>query len=154
MTSIAQQVAAIQKLAVPELVDEYTRLFGQPPHCRNRSWLWRNVAWKLQEAHYGGLSADARARLDQIIDEHIRPMVAHRKAHGRAAPPRELSPGTVLTRDWHGAQVRLEVTGSGFVVGGVPYSSLSAAAHAVTGQHWSGKLFWGLTKRPSKASTA
>ena len=48
MTSVpmAQQIAALQKLPVPELVAEYTRLFGQPPHCKNRTWLWRNVAWK------------------------------------------------------------------------------------------------------------
>jgi hypothetical protein len=152
--SIAERVAAIQKLAVPDLVERYAALFGQPPHCRNRTWLWRNVAWKLQELHYGGLPPDARARLEQIIDEHIRPMVAERKVHGRVATPRELSPGTVLTREWHGRQARCEVTDAGFVVAGIPYGSLSAAANAVTGQRWNGRLFWGLTKRTAKEPAA
>ena len=152
---MAQRIAAIQLMPVPELVTEYTRLFGQAPHCRNRTWLWRNVAWKMQELHYGGLPEDARARLEQIIDDHIRPRF-EAAAAGRKAPAATdaLHPGTVLVRDWHGRQVRAEVTDAGFVVDGVPYTSLSAAARAVTGQRWNGRLFWGLTKRKIRDPTA
>ena len=149
--NIPAQIAAYQAMPVPELVTEYARLFGQSPHCRNRTWLWRNCAWKIQELHHGGLPDDARARLEQIIDEHIRPMVA---AGRQTPPPRELSPGTVLTRDWHGRQLRLAVTDAGFVYDGVPYASLSAAAFAATQQRWNGRLFWGLTKRTAKEPAA
>jgi Protein of unknown function (DUF2924) len=155
MTTIAEQIAAIQKMAVPELVAEYTRRFGQAPHCRNRTWLWRNVAWKLQELHYGGLPPDAAARLEQIIDEHIRPRFEAATAGRKTREATDaIRPGTVLSREWHGRQVRVEVTDAGFVVDGVPYTSLSAAANAVTGQRWNGRLFWGLTKRKAKESVA
>jgi hypothetical protein len=153
--TIAEQVAAFQKMRVPELVVEYTRLFGQSPHARNRTWLWRNCAWKIQELHNGGLPEDARQRLEQIIDEHIRPRFEAAAAGRKARESKTaLRPGTVLTREWHGRQVRLEVTDAGFVVEGIVYSSLSAAAQAVTGQHWSGRLFWGLKKRTAREPAA
>ena len=152
---LAEQVAAYRTMRVPGLVAEYQRLFGQPPHCTNRTWLWRNVSWKIQELHHGGLPEEARQRLEEIIDEHIRPRF-EAAAKGRKAREAKtaLRPGTVLTREWHGRHVRLEVTDAGFVVDGVPYASLSAAAQAVTGQHWSGRLFWGLRKRRSKGTGA
>ena len=149
--TIAAQVTAYFEMSVPELKAEYERLFGQPPHCGNRKWLAKNCAWRLQANAYGGLSAEAQARLEEIIRDVIEPRYGNGAAARKARPKRdELRPGVVLTRDWHGRQVRLQVTDDGFVVEGVPYTSLSAAAFAVTGQRWNGRLFWGLTKRASK----
>jgi hypothetical protein len=153
-TTIVQRIAALQQMRVPELVAEYERVYGRPPHCRNRTWLWRNVAWKVQELAYGGLPADAAARLEEIIETHIRPRFEAAAAGRKARDARQaLPPGTVLTRDWHERTVRLEVTDAGFVVDGVPYTSLSAAANAVTGQRWNGRLFWGLRKRTAKRAS-
>jgi len=153
--TIAEQVTAYGRMSAGELIVEYTRLFGEPPHARNITWLRRNVCWKVQELHHGGLPEDARKRLEQIIDEHIRPRFEAAAAGRKAREEKTaLRPGTVLAREWHGRQVRLEVTDAGFVVDGIPYSSLSAAAKAVTGQHWSGRLFWGLKKRTAKESAA
>jgi hypothetical protein len=36
---------------------------------------------------------------------------------------------------------------NGFEWNGQAFSSLSAVANAITGQHWNGRLFFGLTKR-------
>jgi hypothetical protein len=41
---------------------------------------------------------------------------------------------------------RVTVLPNGFEHEGVVYRSLSAAAHAITGSHWNGFLFFGLTK--------
>lgn len=154
-TAIATQVAAYFRMSVPELKAEYLRLFGQPPHYGNRRWLAKNCAWRLQANAFGGLPPEAQARLEEIIRDEIEPRYGPPAAE-RPSPPRRdaLRPGTVLVRDWHGERVQLVITDGGFVVNGIPYASLSAAAHAVTGQRWNGRLFWGLTTRAAKEPAA
>jgi hypothetical protein len=142
---IATQIAALKKISTADLVIHYTRLHGVPPHCRNRVWLWRRCAWKIQELACGGLPPDAKARLEQLIAEVAPGDVRKTRPRG------ELAPGTTLTREWHGVQVSVRVADDGsFVHDGKPYRSLSAVAQAVTGQHWNGRLFWGLRKRSKK----
>ncbi len=146
-TSIAKQIAAYQAMAVPNLVAEYERLHGVPPHCKNRVWLWRRCAWKLQEAHHGGLPPDAKARLEQLIAE-VAPKDGVPVAVSRRRPRGELAPGTTLTREWHGEQVSVRVADDGtFVLKGVPLRQPVGRGAAVTGQHWNGRLFFGLRKR-------
>ena len=55
--------------------------------------------------------------------------------------------GTVLTRVYKGHEIRVVTLDDGFEYDGRVYGSLTAVAKAVTGQHWNGKLFFGLTKR-------
>ncbi len=149
--TIAQQVAELARLKTPELVERYATLFGRPPHMKNRTWLWRNVAWKLQEAHFGGLSEPAQARLAQLMSEVVLPPAPDPNVRtgtvkrGRANPL--VAPGTVLIRTWRGQEYRVEVLADGYSLDGVTYRSLSGVAHAITGSHWNGPLFFGLSKR-------
>ena len=69
---------------------------------------------------------------------------------GKATKPRKAkgpSVGTTLVRTWRGRQYQLRVLETGFELEGVLHKSLSAAAAALTGQHWNGRLFWGLVSR-------
>ncbi len=149
--TIAQQVAALERLKTPDLIERYVALFGRPPHLKNRTWLWRNVAWKLQEQHYGGLSEPAQARLAQLMSEVVLPPAPDPKLktgtvkRGRGKPL--VAPGTVLTRSWRGREYRVEALDEGYSLDGVTYRSLSGVAHAITGSHWNGPLFFGLSKR-------
>jgi len=156
--TITQQIIALQAMTVPALLVEYERLHGKPPHVRtSRAWLWKRCAYRIQEIAYGGLPENARARLEQLMTEVVVPTA---KVAGTPAPaavvPKSagargtLPAGMTLTREWHGRQVTVRVTATGFEWDGTPYRSLSAVAQAITGQHWSGNLFFGLKKR-SKA---
>jgi hypothetical protein len=59
-----------------------------------------------------------------------------------------LTPGTMISRDWHGQVVDVRVLDDGrFEYAGVPHRSLSAIAKLVTGTHWNGPYFFGLTGR-------
>ena len=49
-------------------------------------------------------------------------------------------PGTILTRDYKGQILQVEVLAEGFAYAGQSYKSLSAVAKAVTGAHCNG--FW------------
>jgi len=147
--TIAQQIVTLQSMTVPALVAEYTRVYGKPPHVKaNRIWLWRRVAYRIQELAYGGLPDDARARLEQLMAEVVVPPakaipVTQTKTTSKGALPA----GMTLTREWHGTAVTVRVSATGFEWDGKPYRSLSAVAQAITGQHWSGNLFFGLKKR-------
>jgi hypothetical protein len=57
------------------------------------------------------------------------------------------SPGSTLVRRYKGIDVRVLVLDDGLEYDGRRYDSLSEAAFAVTGSHWSGPLFFGLRKR-------
>ena len=60
---------------------------------------------------------------------------------------RKLTPGTRLVRDWHGVGHTVTVLEDGFVYDGLQWPSLSAIAKAITGAHWNGPRFFGLTER-------
>ena len=141
-------------MAVPELVERYEELFGKPPRCRNREHLWKRCAWKLQEQRFGGLSTVAKRRLEELIGEidlplsdRQRTVSGHLNGHVR---PADHKVGTLFTRKWRGREIRTVAVEGGYEYDGVVYKSLSAVAKAVTGSHWNGKLFFGLTKRKKR----
>lgn len=84
----------------------------------------------------GGESFDPPAN-DASIDKTSRPMRDMR------LPP----PGQCLRRDYKGREILVRVLNRGFEFEGKPYRSLSAIAKAVTGSHWNGHLFFGLTRQ-------
>jgi hypothetical protein len=49
-------------------------------------------------------------------------------------------------REWHGSTHVLVVTDTGFDYAGSSYRSLTQIAKLITGVHWSGPRFFGLTK--------
>jgi Protein of unknown function (DUF2924) len=55
------------------------------------------------------------------------------------------TPGTTITREYRGDRLEVKVLATGFEYEGEVYKSLSAVAKAVTGQHWNGYYFFGLT---------
>ena len=60
-------------------------------------------------------------------------------------PSFELTPGTRLVREWNGRTVTVEVLEAGFAHADRTWGSLSEIARHVTGAHWSGPRFFGLT---------
>jgi len=76
-----------------------------------------------------------------------------------ATPPRDRDPrlpkaGTVLTREFQGKTVRVEVLDAGFKYDGKTWRSLSAIANGVSGTSWNGYLFFNLQTRATKATPA
>ena len=56
----------------------------------------------------------------------------------------ELTPGTVLVREWERKSQRVMVMADGFAWNGQNYDSLSKVAFAITGTKWNGPRFFGL----------
>ena len=146
--SITQEIQELCAMAVPELVARYTELHGKEPRSKHRTWLWRRCAHRLQEVQFGGLSQVAQRRLDELIAELDLPLNGKHTVRGKvAAKPGDPPPGTTLTRVWRGTEIHTTAVEGGWECAGVVYRSLSAAAKAVTGSHWNGRLFFGLKSR-------
>ena len=74
-------------------------------------------------------------------------------AGNRDRPPQDGRlplPGTMLSRQWKGQTILVEVLAEGFRFDNRYYTSLSAIASAVTGTRWNGLAFFGLTGRKGK----
>ncbi len=151
MTEITQEIESLRGMKVPELVVRYCEVFGRKPRSKNREHLWKRIAWTVQERRFGGLSEVAKRRLEELISEIDLPL-AERERSVTGAPcgdsgATQHKVGTVFTRTWRGREVRARRVEGGYESEGVVYRSLSALAKAITGSHWNGRLFFGLTKR-------
>jgi hypothetical protein len=152
MTTIAAQIAELQRLAPTELAVRYQALFGKPPRNKNRAWLLRQVAFRIQEQLLGGLSDRAKTRLGELMATIDLPIVGTPPPRPRPKPAARTDAsapvvGTVLVREWRDQRIEVRVLDDGFEWSGASYKSLSAVAKAVTGAAWNGRLFFGLTTR-------
>ena len=154
--SIPVQIARLQKMSVAELREEWKRLYdGQEPRVSNRVWLWKRLAWRVQELEYGGLS-DLK-RLEALMPtaelalrnpagkQHPAP-AAIEPVRDKRIPP----PGTVLLRRYKGQAITVDVLPNGFSWEGRQFRSLSAVAKEVTGSHLNGIRFFHLDRKETK----
>ena len=153
-------IAGLQRLTMHQLRAQYAELFGETTSAKNRTWLLRRVAWRLQCLAEGDLSERARLRaLELANDADLRlspprgTTVASVEGEPSAATPmpaptngRLPRPGTVITRRYKGRTVRVHVVETGLAFNGKVYKSLSAVAKAITGSHCNGYLFFRLDK--------
>lgn len=155
-----QMIKELEALAVAQLRARYAEVFDEPTRSGNRQWLVRRIAWRLQALAEGDLSERARRRAVELArdaDIRLRPPVDRGPALGadvrsttcqvaKRADERLPIPGSVLTRMFKGAEYRVTVLQDGFEYDGAIYRSLSAVAATITGSHWNGYHFFGLTK--------
>ena len=159
--SMLAEINRLRQMSVAELRVRWRELYGEESRSRNKDFLWRRLAWRIQELQHGGLSDCAKKRLAELAPTGFERAVTPRTPTpidaplAEAPPPRPKtvrdlrlpSPGTVITRTWRGRDLRLLVLDDGFELDGVRYGSLSEAARAATGAHWNGRLFWALVER-------
>lgn len=128
----------LEDLGPAELKEEWARCHGAPAPSVAPDLLRLGIAYKLQEKKQGGLSRESKRLLRQAI------AIAQQDC-AAAPPPRRLSPGTRLVRDWHGTGHTVIVLDDGFEYDGRTWRSLTAIVKAITGSHRNGPRFFGLT---------
>ena len=146
---VAAQLAELQVAPMRDLQKRYQELFGAATKSRNRDYLVKKLAWKIQERAEGGLSKKARRRLAQLskgTSAAPRPGVRHRRTLKKQAPDdrdaRLPATGTVLTRVHKGVEHKVTVLEEGFEYNGELYGSLSRIAKQITGMSWNGWVFF------------
>ena len=155
---LAAQLTALERMTVSELAARYREVFEVPTRSRNKAYLRKRVAWRIQELAEGGLSPRALARIEELAP--LAP-VRWRARQPSPAPaltvvataaseperdPRLPPPGSVIVRVHGGVEHRATVLDDGFEYGGAHYPTLSQLARAITGTPWNGYLFFGLRR--------
>lgn len=160
---VARQIEELDHMTVGQLQVRWVEVWNEPCRSRNKVFLRRRIAWRIQALAYGGLSERALRRAEELADEtllRIRPPRGFMAGGGakatlvrRFAPPAPAvpPPGTVLSREYLGRRVTVMVLDDGFEHAGKRYRSLTGVAKAVTGAHWNGYHFFGL--RPAKTAS-
>jgi hypothetical protein len=154
--NIDREVALMKLMSVGELRKKYCEVFKETTNARNKVWLVKRIAWRLQANVEGDLSERARRRAMEIAnDADIRMMPPRERKPSvettavntvvvdvAAKPSRSLSVGQSLQRSYKGHNIVVVVRGDGFEWQGQRYKSLTAVAKAVTGKHWNGFNFF------------
>jgi hypothetical protein len=141
LTKVEGQIAELSERSTHDLRLGWRRLHRtDPPLGLSRDLLIRALANQLQERAYGGASRVLRRRLQNLT-------AGSRKAGVRLDPGIVLKTGTRLVRHWRGHAHTVLVREDGFEYEGQHYRSLTVITERITGAHWSGPRFFGLTKR-------
>jgi hypothetical protein len=152
-SSVEAEIARLRGLDVKALHARWRISFGQdaPTHVA-RHLLFAMLAYRLQAEAIGDLDAET-ARFLKQVDLAPSKQAAVPLTQAFAWRTRDLSPGTVLTREWSGQHHRVMVLDGGFVWQGRTYSSLSEIAKAITGTKWNGPRFFGLRDQKHAEAT-
>ena len=139
---IEARVIALEVLTTADLRIEWRKLYRTTPPTRlSRDLLIRGVAYRVQERAHGGLSLTTKRRLRALSE-------GSNQRNKLAKPaPVLLKPGTKLVREWRQHAHTVSVLEDGFEYQGERYNSLTRIARRITGVHWSGPLFFGISKR-------
>jgi Protein of unknown function (DUF2924) len=153
-TYVEAEIARLRGLDTKALRARWRTSFGQdaPTHLA-RHLLFAMLAYRLQAETMGDLDAETVRFLKQVdLAPSKQAAVPLTQAFERRR--RDLSPGTVLTREWGGQHHKVMVLEQGFVWEGRTYRSLSEIAKLITGTQWNGPRFFGLRDKKDAEVTA
>jgi hypothetical protein len=159
---VEAELAELESLSHDDLRLRWRNRCGRlaPAHL-SRGLLLRVMAYRLQAEAFGDLDRKTVRMLDQLAADAADRFASNGLSKpssedsssaatspgGRRSHPLILKPGTLLTREWHGRIQRVTAVSNGFAWSGVTYTSLSAAAFAITGTKWNGHRFFGVIHR-------
>ena len=160
---VEREMAALETMTLAELRTQYAELFDELTRSRHRQSLIRRIVWRLQALAEGDLSERARRRAEELANDADLRLTAPRPKILPQSSPSSLvtggstsagnglpAPGTILTRLYKGRLLEVTVLADGFAYGGQRFATLSAVAKKITGSHWNGFHFFGLTKQGRK----
>jgi hypothetical protein len=149
-TSVEDEIAHLRGLDLKGLRARWQSVFQRPPPDRlPRHLLFAIIAYRIQADRFGDLNHETRQLLDR----------SGAKESGTATSARlvsfdqkrtELTPGTILVREWDRQSQRVMVMSDGFAWNGQTYDSLSKVAFAITGTRWNGPRFFGLRDKEDR----
>jgi len=140
-TEFERDIAGLVDRSTQDLRLAWRQLHGTgPPPGLSRDLMIRALAHQLQERTEGGASPTLRRRLQGLAGEF-------EKGGASFDPGIMPKTGTMLVRQWRGHTHTVLVREDGFEYEGQHHCSLTVIAERITGAHWSGPRFFGLTKR-------
>ena len=149
-TSVEEEIAHLRGLDLKGLRSRWLSVFQRPPPDHlPRHLLFAIIAYRIQADRLGDLDHETMQVLDRTDSkETAAAMSARLVSFDRKRT--ELTPGTVLVREWDRQSQRVMVMSDGFAWNGQTYDSLSKVAFAITGTKWNGPRFFGLRDREDR----
>ncbi len=146
-TSVEDEIAHLRGLELKGLRSRWHSVFQRtPPAHLTRHLLFTIIAYRIQADRFGDLDHETKQVLDRTVAKENGPVTSARLA-SFDRKRNELTPGTVLVREWDRQSQRVMVMADGFAWNGQTYDSLSKVAFAITGTKWNGPRFFGLRLR-------
>jgi hypothetical protein len=151
-TSVEDEIAHLRGLDLKGLRSRWQTAFQRsaPAHL-TRYLLFAVIAYRIQVDRYGDLDHATRQLLERTDSSEARPAMSARLASFDQKRT-ELTPGTVLVREWDRQAQRVMVMADGFAWNGQTYDSLSKVAFAITGTKWNGPRFFGLRDKEDRST--
>src|SRR5712671_6208230 len=130
-TSVEDEIAHLRGLDLGGLRARWQSVFQRPaPVHLTRYLLFAIIAYRVQADRFGDLDHVTKQVLDRTVAKEEGPAMSARLAsfdQKRA----ELTPGTVVVREWDRRSLRVMVMADGFAWNGQTYDSLSKVAFAI-----------------------
>lgn len=154
--SIQYELAQLDLKTVNQLIEQYEQLLGHRCRSRNKQYLVRRIAWRLQANAEGGLSERALKRANILAndaDVRVTPPTTKRKAVKEAIEKiqsglhrdKRLPPtGCMLQKAYKGKLIQVLVLDDCFEWEEKKFKTLSSVAKAITGSHVNGFHFFKL----------
>ncbi len=151
--SIEDEIAHLRGLDLKGLRMRWQSVFQRPaPDHLPRHLLFGILAYQIQADRLGDLDHESRKILDRTTVKESRIELSARLASSDQKRT-ELTPGTVLVREWDRKSQRVMVMADGFAWNGKTYDSLTKVAFAITGTRWNGPRFFGLRDKEDQSAT-
>jgi hypothetical protein len=150
-TSAEDEIAHLRGLDLNELRSRWRSVLQRPaPDHLPRHLLFAIIAYRIQAERLGDLDHETEQVLHRTDAKDTGATISARLVSFDQKRT-ELTPGTVLVRDWDRKSQRVMVMADGFAWNGKTYDSLSKVAFAITGTKWNGPRFFGLREKDSPA---
>ena len=150
--SLEHEIAYLRDLDLKGLRAHWQSVFQRPaPTHLTRHLLFSVIAYRRQADRFGDLDHETKQVLDRTVAKETGPVMSARLASFDQKRT-ELSPGTVLVREWDRQSQRVMVMADGFAWNGQTYDSLSKVAFAITGTKWNGPRFFGLRNKEDRSA--
>ena len=163
--NIKAEINLLFNMSVNELRAKYREVLGYNMNSRNKDFLLKKIAWKIQANIFGDISDELKKRAIDSVD-FSRLRVRNTTPTNRTTPlsptismsgnfsferPVNLSRdrrlpmvGCILAKNYNGRKIAVKVLEKGFEFENEHYSSLSGIARKVTGTNWNGFKFFDL----------
>jgi hypothetical protein len=153
-TSVEDEIAHLRGLDLKGLRARWRSVLQRPaPAHLPRHLLFAIIAYRIQADRLGDLDHETKQVLDRTDPKDTGATMSARLV-GFDRKRTELTPGTVLVREWDRQSQRVMVMADGFAWNGETYDSLSKVAFAITGTKWNGPRFFGLRDKESSVVEA
>src|SRR3954471_10929440 len=149
--SIEDEIVHLRGLDLKGLRARWQSVLQNPaPDHLPRHLLFAIIVYRIQADRLGDLDHETKQVLDRTNAKSTGVTLSARLVSFDQKRT-ELTPGTVLVREWDRRSQRVMVMPGGFAWNGQTYDSLSKVAFAITGTKWNGPRFFGLRDKEDRS---